>query len=103
MTDREDQLDSVVEKDLLRRCWYWHDARWFAAVAAECGIDVANRINRANVLALGRVEMRRLMKARGAETVGTIVEALRLYEEARQLYAPSSFMEAAVEDVDDDG
>ncbi len=97
------QLDESAEQELLRRCWYWHDARWFAAVAAEFGIDAANRINRANVLALGRVEMRRLMKARRIEHVGGIDEAMRVYEEARRLYVPSSFMEACIEAVNDVG
>ena len=97
------ELDHEAEQDLLRRCWYWHDARWFAAVAGEFGIDAANRINRANVLALGQVEMRRLMKARRIERVASIADALRLYEQARELYVPSSFMEADVESVTGDG
>jgi hypothetical protein len=100
MDERRD-LDHDAEQDLLRRCWYWHDARWFAAVAGEFGIDAANRLNRANVLALGQVEMRRLMKARTVDRVGTIAEALRLYEAARQLYVPASFMEADIEAVTD--
>jgi hypothetical protein len=102
-TDEGRHLNADVEQDLLRRCWYWHDARWFAAVAAEFGIEAANRINRANVLALGAVEMRRLMKARGIARVNGIAEALRVYEDARALYVPSSFMEAGVEDVSDGG
>lgn len=103
MDDEGCRLDDAAAKELLRRCWYWHDARWFAAVAGEFGIDAANRLNRANVLGLGRVEMRRLMKARGVERVDSIAEALRLYDEARQLYVPSSFMEADIEAVSDDG
>lgn len=95
--------DASAEQDLLRRCWYWHDARWFAAVAAEFGIDAANRINRANVLALGQVEMRRLMKARGIERAVGIAEALQLYDDALELYVPSTFMEADVEAVGCDG
>ena len=103
MNEEGRQLDEAAEHDLLRRCWYWHDARWFAAVAAEFGIDAANRLNRANVLALGQVEMRRLMKALGVEHVDGIDEAMRLYEEARRLYVPSSFIEADIEAVDDVG
>ncbi len=103
MNEEGRELDAAAEQDLLRRCWYWHDARWFAAVAGEFGIDAANRLNRANVLGLGQVEMRRLMKALGVERVGGVAEALRLYEEARRLYVPSSFMEADVEAIGDDG
>ena len=99
MDDEDPPLDQPAEKELLRRCWYWHDARWFAGVAAEFGIETANRINRANVRALGQVEMRRLMRAAGVERVATIAGALRLYEAARELYVPASFMEADVEGV----
>ena len=102
MTNEESMPESA-EQELLRRCWYWHDARWFAAVAARFGMDAANEINRANVLALGQVEMRRLMRARGIERVTDIGAALRLYEAARHLYVPASFMEADIGAVSDDG
>lgn len=99
MNDDSPLLDHAAEKELLRRCWYWHDARWFAGVATEFGIEAANRVNRANVRALGQVEMRRLMKATGVERVANIAAALHLYEAARALYVPASFMEADVEGV----
>jgi hypothetical protein len=89
-------LDPETEKDLLRRCWLWHDARWFAAVAGEFGMAAANRINRANVRALGQVEMRRLMKARGVDQVADLAAAMRLYDAGRDLYVPGSLMDAEV-------
>ena len=103
MHEDDDEPNIEAAKDLLRRCWYWHDARWFAAVAAQFGMEAANRINRANVLALGQVEMRRLMKATSVERVETIADALRLYDAARDLFVPPSFMEADVEAASDDG
>ena len=102
MATEQPTLDAESEKDLLRRCWMWHDARWFAAVAGEFGMDAANRMNRKNVRALGQTEMRRLMRALGVEAVGGIARALELYETGRALYVPSSLMEADVGGVTDD-
>ncbi|MBI5283935.1 MAG: hypothetical protein HY874_02485 [Chloroflexi bacterium] len=102
MTATHTTLDAEAGKDLLRRCWMWHDARWFAAVAGEFGMEAANRINRNNVRELGRVEMRRLMKALTVESVESIAGALALYEAGRALYVPSSLMEADVGAVTED-
>lgn len=96
MTTTEQTLTVETEKDLLRRCWLWHDARWFAGVAAEFGMDAANRINRNNVRALGQVEMRRLMKAHGVERVEDVARAMELYHAGRDLYVPASLMDADV-------
>ena len=102
MTTTQPTLDAETEKDLLRRCWLWHDARWFAAVAGEFGMDAANRINRGNVRALGQVEMRRLMKARGVEIAGDLPAARELYAAGRDLYVPGSLMDANVGAVAED-
>jgi hypothetical protein len=99
MTAIDQRLSEEVQQDLLRRCWLWHDARWYASVAAEFGLDVADRLNRANVLALGATEMRRLMKALGVDRVDNLSDALELYEIARRLYVPVSLMEADVSAV----
>lgn len=95
--------DIEAQKDLLRRCWASHDAYWFSAVAAEFGIDAANRLNRANVRNIGRTEMFRLMKALGAGPPASIDEAMALFDAGRSLYVPSSLMEAEVTDVTPDG
>ncbi len=96
MTTKGLTLDAETEKDLLRRCWMWHDARWFAAVAGEFGMEAANRINRKNVRALGQTEMRRLMKALAVDRVDDLAEALELYAAGRHLYVPLSLMDAEV-------
>jgi hypothetical protein len=96
MTTRELTLNTETEKDLLRRCWMWHDARWFAAVAGEFGIEAANRINKKNVRALGQTEMRCLMKALAVDRVDDLTEAMELYDAGRDLYVPPSLMDAEV-------
>lgn len=96
-------LPIEAEEDLLRRCWASHDAYWYSAVAAEFGIDAANRLNRANVRNIGRTEMHRLMKALGAAPPRDIAEAMPLFDEGRRVYVPSSLMDAEVTNITDDG
>ncbi len=93
---KKQNLDGATREDLLRLTWYWHDARWFAAVAAEFGIDAANRVNRGIVRALGQAEMRRLMKALAADRVDGIGDALELFEDGRELFVPASLVESSV-------
>jgi hypothetical protein len=96
MIDDKRRLEGAAREELLRRTWYWHDARWFAAVAAEFGIGAANRINRGIVRALGQTEMRRLMRALATEHVGGVGEALHLFEAGRDLFVPASLIESSV-------
>jgi hypothetical protein len=62
-------LSDEKEKELLRRCRYSHDARWYMAVAQEFGVEAANRLNKRVCQALGKAEMRRLVKALGVPMV----------------------------------
>ena len=59
------RLSFDTQKDLLIKGWMSHDARWFTAVREHFGIDAANRLNQKVCRELGRVEMKRLMKALG--------------------------------------
>ena len=101
MNANEQELDASAREALLRRTWYWHDARWFAAVATEFGMDAANRINRAIVRALGQMEMRRLMKARAVDRVDGIGGALNLFAAGRDLFVPASLIESSVSPAGD--
>ncbi|MDP2948928.1 MAG: hypothetical protein Q8P22_05255, partial [Chloroflexota bacterium] len=56
-------LSDEQEKELLRRCWYTHDARWFMSVAQEFSLEAANKLNRQVCRGLGRTEGRRLLEA----------------------------------------
>ena len=98
----DDRLPPETEKDLLRRCWMSHDARWFMSVAAEFGIDAANRLNRKTVRAVGRTEMHRLMKALGVTRVEGMAGAMRLFEAGRALFVPPPATQADVEVIADD-
>ena len=93
-------LTDEQEKDILRRCWYSHDARWFAAVAQEFGLEAANRLNRQVCRALGKVETLRLMKALGISRISGVEEMVRFVDGGcRLLIGP--LMEFEIRAVDD--
>ncbi len=60
---RFEALDKEALRDLLVRNWMTHDAMWFAHAAQHCGMEQANRLNRAAVRAMAALEARRLQKA----------------------------------------
>ncbi len=63
-----------------------HDARWFMAVAEHFGIGHANRLNQKVARDLGRVEMKRFMKALNLSPSRNMDEYLGLIEGAMSLY-----------------
>jgi hypothetical protein len=77
------------QKDLLRRCWYSHDARWFMSVAEEYGLEVANRLNRRVCRALGEAEMRRFVAALGIDKPTTVRRLVEVMDQAMHLFAPA--------------
>lgn len=93
-------LTQEVREDLIRRAWYTHDARWYAAAAAQFGIEAANRLNREAVRALGLVEARRLAQALGRSPADSIDHLLGFLETALEVYVPPPLMEVAFDQVD---
>jgi hypothetical protein len=94
-----DSLSFEMEKDLLVKGWMSHDARWFMAVAEHFGIESANRLNQIVARELGRVEMKRLMKALALRPPKDIDEYLKLKKAAISLYGPD-LIEYGIEIVD---
>ena len=95
------QLDARTREDMVRRAWYAHDARWFAAVRAEFGIEVANRLNRAAVRAVGQFEAGRLARALGRQPAPGIDEFLDFLQDGLALYVAPPLMDMALRKVDD--
>ena len=94
-------LPAAVREDLIRKTWYSHDGRWFAAVTEEFGIEAANRLNRRIVRAIGQVETGRLAKALGVERAANIHEFLELLDLGRDLYVAPPLMEMGVRALDE--
>ena len=80
------RLSSEIQKDLLIRGWMSHDARWFMAVAEYFGIEAANRLNQMVARELGRVEMKRFMKALNLSPSRNMEEYLNLKKAALSMF-----------------
>jgi hypothetical protein len=85
----EPVLTDDAQKDLLRRCWYSHDARWFTSVADEFGVEAANRLNRRVCRALGEVEMRRFLAAFGIARPRSVRGAVEVIDQAMRFFVPA--------------
>jgi hypothetical protein len=94
-------LPDEQEKELLRKCWYTHDARWFMSVAQEFGLEAANRLNKRTCRALGEAEMRRLVKALGIAAPTNVHELVPVIEAAFRFFTPPPLTEFDVRVVDD--
>jgi len=94
-------LSNEQEKELLRSCWYSHDARWYMAVVREFGPETANVLNRRVCRALGEAEMRRLVKALDIAAPTTMQELVKLIEAAFRFFAPPPLTELEIRVIDD--
>jgi hypothetical protein len=82
------RLSFDTQKDLLIKGWMSHDARWFMAVAEHFGIQAANRLNQMVARELGRVEMKRFMKALNLSPSRNMEEYLNLKKAALSMFGP---------------
>ena len=78
-------------KELLCKNWMTHDAMWFANCLRECGIECANRINKAAIHDMSAVEIRRIRKAVGGDPTRSFDE-FRLFFDAAMELATAKFM-----------
>jgi hypothetical protein len=94
-------LSNETREDLLRKNWYSHDARWFAAVVEEFGLEAANRLNRRVVRAVGQVETRRLANALNVERASNLSGFLQMLETGRELYVAPPLIEMEARAIDE--
>jgi hypothetical protein len=94
-------LSNEKEKELLRSCWYSHDARWYMGVVEEFGVEAANRLNRRVCRALGAAEMRRLVRVLGIAGPKTAQELVQVIEAAFRFFAPPPLTQLEIRIIDD--
>ena len=82
------RLSPSERETLLVKCWMSHDARWFMAVARECGMEVANRLNRTAAHEVGKAEAQRLVRALGLPPVASVDDYLLAQEIFISLLGP---------------
>ncbi len=81
-------LSGAEREGLLIRCWMSHDARWFNAVSQECGMAVANRLNKQAAREIGRVEAQRIARVLRLPPVRTLDDYLLVQEILIDLLGP---------------
>jgi hypothetical protein len=71
-------------KELLNRCWMTHDGMWFYHCFLECGIEKANRINKAAIRSLAPIEVQRIRGAFGIEKIESSTDLRDFMTAARE-------------------
>ena len=71
-------MDQEKLKDLILKCWMTHDAMWFYHCMQEHGVENANEINKAAIRSLAAIEIDRIRKAFGLETIRDLGELRKL-------------------------
>jgi hypothetical protein len=67
-------LEQEELKEFLIKNWMTHDGMWFLHCMQECGIEKTNKINRAAVRSMAKVELKRLKEIFGIDQVRTFAE-----------------------------
>jgi hypothetical protein len=93
-------LTAAEREALLIKCWMSHDARWFTAVAAEFGLEVANRINKIAAHELGEAESKRLAAALQRPAIKELDDFLIFQEMAIALLGPD-LLQYEISKIDD--
>ncbi|MEE8396001.1 MAG: DUF6125 family protein [bacterium] len=83
-----DRMSGAEREALMIRCWMAHDARWFMAIARECGMEFTNRINQEAAREIGRFEARRIQRALRLRPVKTLEGYLQFQERIIELLGP---------------
>ena len=78
-------------KELLVKGWMTHDAMWFYNCLQACGIEKTNKINKAAIMDMAAIEIKRYQKAVGVEKLDTFDEFKRFFEIAMKI-ATGEFM-----------
>lgn len=88
-----DTIDKADLKDILGKGWMTHDGMWFYHVASECGMDAANRLNRAAIAGLAQFEVPRMKAVLGMEDCRfTTLEEVEAFMEGSMALVMPPFM-----------
>ncbi len=87
-------------KELLNKCWMTHDGMWFFHCMSECGMETANKVNKAAIRSLSGIEIERIKKACGISEVTDSQGLRELFEAARETVV-ADFMHFTYEFISD--
>jgi hypothetical protein len=86
------RLEARELKELINKCWMTHDGMWFLHCLRECGIEKANKVNKAAIASMSAIEARRIRKAFDLGEVRSFDDVVGLVEASRQSIV-ADFME----------
>lgn len=73
-------------KELLIKCWMTHDGMWFYHCQKECGMEKANKINKAAINSLAKIEIKRIQNAFGIKSVKNFKDLQNLIDKALEVF-----------------
>lgn len=79
-------------KELLIKCWMTHDGMWFFHCLQECGIEKTNKINKAAIKSMAKIEIKRIQNIFGIDKINTFGELQDIIKNALEVFK-ADFME----------
>jgi hypothetical protein len=73
-------------KELLIKCWMIHDGMWFYYSLKGCGIEKTNKINKAAIKSMTKIEIERIKKAFGLGKINTFKDLNELIDKALEVF-----------------
>ena len=79
-------------KELLIKCWMTHDGMWFYHCLQECGIEKTNKINKAAVKSMAKIEIKRIQKIFEIDKIEKFKDLQNIMDKAMKVFK-ADFME----------
>lgn len=79
-------------KELLIKCWMTHDGMWFFHCLQEFGIEKTNKVNKAAIQSLAKVEIKRIQKVFNIQDINNFKELQNIIDKLFQVFK-AEFME----------
>ncbi len=85
-------MDNNDLKELLIKCWMTHDGMWFYHCLQECGIEKTNKINKAAVKSMAKIEIKRIQKIFDVGNIEKFKDLQNIMDKAMKVFK-ADFME----------
>ncbi|MFW9902066.1 MAG: DUF6125 family protein [Candidatus Thorarchaeota archaeon] len=73
-------------KELLIKCWMTHDGMWFFHCLKECGIEKTNKINKAAVKSMSKIEIKRIQELFEIEKIEKFADLQNIMNKAMKVF-----------------
>jgi len=79
-------------KEFLIKCWMTHDGMWFYHCLQECGIEKTNKINKAAIKSMSKIEIKRIQKVFEIGKIEKFEDLQNIMDKAMKVFK-ADFME----------